>query len=147
MKNYESADNILEIFLKSLNIKNSVIRRREGGTLVLVSSIGYNSDEPEEIRDFRYGMSGLCAEKNITVAVNDLDLYHDKYFVGLDFIRSAVSIPLTVNNTVVGTINFASESKNNFDKKKIEILENFAEMYKNILLINFAKKHQRVAWK
>jgi putative methionine-R-sulfoxide reductase with GAF domain len=145
MKNFEELEGILEIFLKSLNIKNSIIRRRSGDKLILVSSIGYSTSEPKEISEIREGMSGLCAEKNIVITVNDLDNYHNKYFTSIEYIRSAVSIPLAINNIVIGTINFASEHKNNFDKKKIEVLESFVEIYKNTLLLNFAKNRSVAA--
>lgn len=145
MKAENDLNLVAKILLNSLNVSNALIRRRVDDKLILVSSLGYNDNEPEKIKKFREGVSGLSAFKNITIAVNDLDFYHKKYFKGFGNIKSTVSIPITVKDEVIGTINFASKSKYNFDKKKIEILTDFTNLYKDILIFNYIKNSDNAA--
>ena len=124
---------IMDILRKKLNIKNAVIRKLIDDELIMVASYGYEDNEIKEVRKLREDISGLCASKNITVVINDLEVYNDVYFKGINCAKSTISVPITLNGEVVGTFNAASIYKNNFDENKIEIIEKITNIFKNAL--------------
>jgi|GEM_PF-4731047 len=142
---------IMEILSKKLNIKNAIIRKLINNELIMIGTYGYEENEITEVKNIREGISGLCAAKNITIVINDLEVYNNIYFKGINSLKSTISVPIIHNNEIIGTFNAASIYKNNFDKNKIEIIGKIINIFKNalidypdiemIFLKNFIKKY------
>ncbi len=144
---------IMNILKNELNVNTAIVRRLENDKLIKAGTYGYNKNEISEVKELREGISGLSACKNITIVVNDLEIYNNVYFKGINTVKSTVAVPILFNDKVIGTFNVASNLKNNFDRNKIEIIEKISNIFKNalvgfpdfgiIFLKNFIMKNSR----
>ncbi len=119
---------IIDLLKKRLGITNAIIRQLEGDELKTLAFFGYNEKEANLKIFLGQGVSGLCAQENRTILIQDLEIYSGEYLAGINSAQSELCIPLVFRNSVIGTFNIESTEKNNFTIDKIELIHKLAKM-------------------
>ena len=120
----ELLDKVLEITREVFHFDNAVMRLvgKEGSTLEVAASYGYPPEVLEQPFHFGEGVMGRVALNVTPVLVADVskDL---GYLPGIPSARSAMVVPMVVQERLVGVFNVESTQINAFTEDDIEVLQ------------------------
>ncbi|MCA1796492.1 MAG: GAF domain-containing protein [Geobacteraceae bacterium] len=120
----ELLDKILEITRAVFHFDNAVMRlvNKGGATLEVAASYGYPPEVLKQPLTFGQGIMGRAAANGTPIVVADVHSDPD-YFPGIPSARSAVVVPMVVQDRLVGVFNVESVEANTFTEDDVEVLQ------------------------
>jgi PAS domain S-box-containing protein len=120
----ELMDKILEITRAVFHFDNAVMRlvNKGGATLEVAASYGYPPEVLKQPLTFGQGIMGRAAANGTPIVVADVHSDPD-YLPGIPSARSAVVVPMVVQDRLVGVFNVESVEANAFTEDDIEVLQ------------------------